>query len=130
MKKSFLSILIVLIIFSIVPTQSMCLSLDDITGGATGFLDAGTGKDADENPIKTIEQGNKFKNLIKDMAGTATLIGIIFILIVGVYLGIKFMSDSTQQKAEVKESLVPFIVGAIVILGAWTIWRAFVVLLQ
>lgn len=42
--------------------------------------------------------------------------------IVGTILGIQFMIASAEEKAKVKETLVPYIVGCIVIFGAFTIW--------
>lgn len=41
---------------------------------------------------------------------------------VGIVIGIQFMVASAEDKAKVKEALVPYIVGCIVIFGAFTIW--------
>lgn len=49
-------------------------------------------------------------------------IGIIVMFIVGTILGIQFMIASAEDKAEVKKALVPYVVGCIVIFGAFTIW--------
>ena len=49
---------------------------------------------------------------------------------IGVYLGIKFMSSSADDKAKVKEALIPYIVGCIVIFGAFGIWKLLITLLQ
>lgn len=42
--------------------------------------------------------------------------------VVGIIIGIQFMVASAEDKAKVKETLVPYIVGCIVIFGAFTIW--------
>lgn len=42
--------------------------------------------------------------------------------IVGTIIGIQFMVASAEDKAKVKEALVPYIIGCIVIFGAFTIW--------
>lgn len=42
--------------------------------------------------------------------------------IVGIIIGIQFLIASAEDKAKVKEALVPYIVGCIVIFGAFTIW--------
>lgn len=42
--------------------------------------------------------------------------------IVGTILGIQFMVASAEDKAKVKEAIVPYVVGCIVIFGAFTIW--------
>lgn len=49
-------------------------------------------------------------------------IGIVIVFIVGTIIGIKFMIASAEDKAKVKEALVPFIIGTAVIFGAFTIW--------
>ena len=49
-------------------------------------------------------------------------IGIVVMVMVGTIIGIKFMTSSVEEKAKVKETLVPYIVGCAFILGAFTIW--------
>lgn len=50
------------------------------------------------------------------------IIGIVVMVMVGTIIGIKFMIASVEDKAKVKEALVPYIIGCAVILGAFTIW--------
>ena len=38
-------------------------------------------------------------------------------------LGIKFMAASAEDKAKIKESMIPYVVGCIVIYGAFFIWK-------
>ena len=38
-------------------------------------------------------------------------------------MGIKFITQSVDDKAKIKESMVPCIVGIIVSFGAFTIWE-------
>ena len=49
-------------------------------------------------------------------------IGTILTVIVGAVLGIQYMMASAEDKAKVKEKMIPYIVGCIVIYGAFTIW--------
>lgn len=49
-------------------------------------------------------------------------IGIVIMFAVGIVIGIQFMVASAEDKAKVKEALIPYIVGCIVIFGAFTIW--------
>ena len=44
-------------------------------------------------------------------------------MIVITALGIKFMLGSVEEKAKVKETLIPFTIGCIIIFGAYIIWR-------
>lgn len=43
-------------------------------------------------------------------------------LLVGTMIGIQFMVASAEDKAKVKEALVPYVIGCAVIFGAFTIW--------
>lgn len=58
------------------------------------------------------------------------IIGIILSVIVGGILGIKFMMASAEDKAPIKEALIPYIVGCVVVYGAFAIWRLVVIVLQ
>ena len=57
-------------------------------------------------------------------------VGLVVAVICGLILGIQFMMSSSEGQAEVKEKLVPFIVGCVVIFGAFGIWKLVMVLLQ
>ena len=45
-------------------------------------------------------------------------------------LGIQFMVGSVDQKAKVKDSLIPYIVGCFVIFGAFGIWKIVLTILE
>lgn len=49
-------------------------------------------------------------------------IGIALTVIIGGILGIKFISASAEDKAKIKESFIPYVVGCVVIYGAFGIW--------
>ena len=49
--------------------------------------------------------------------------GMVIAVVCGVCLGIKFMVSSTEGKAEVKELLLPYIIGCVIIFGAFGIWK-------
>ena len=65
-----------------------------------------------------------------NLAGLLTGIGIWVVLISGSILGIRFMLASPDDKAEVKKSLKIWLIGAIVIFGALTIWRTAISILD
>lgn len=50
--------------------------------------------------------------------------------IVGIIIGIQFMVASAEDKAKVKEALVPYVIGCVVIFGAFTIWSVVVNIMQ
>lgn len=72
----------------------------------------------DEDNINEIQLQDTSRFLYKILVS----IGIVVVFIVGTIIGIKFMIASAEDKAKVKEALVPFIIGAAVIFGAFTIW--------
>lgn len=87
--------------------------------GADGFENAGNSGDA---PTDEAEMKKSFQS----MFSLIYVLGMIIDIIVGAILGIQFMLASVEEKAEIKQSLIPFLVGSIVIFGSIGIWRAFV----
>ena len=55
---------------------------------------------------------------------------IIVAVIAGLFIGIKYMTGSVVQKSETKQLLLPYIVGCVVIFGAFGIWKLVVELLN
>lgn len=47
--------------------------------------------------------------------------------LVGTIIGIQFMVASAEDKAKVKEALVPYVIGCAVIFGAFSIWKVAVI---
>lgn len=50
-------------------------------------------------------------------------IGIMVAIIIAMILGIQFIVASADEKAKIKEALIPFVVGCFVAFGAFTIWK-------
>ena len=118
---SIISIFIVLV--SIFPnsvfaddTNRVFSSGDSWAFYAQDFLKASEGKDIGINK-------DKLNNASSDIYNTLTSLGMITSVIVGLILGITYMMASAEDKAKVKESLIPYIVGCTVIFGAFGIWK-------
>ena len=83
-----------------------------------------------------IESANKsgstdsMKGGINDIAGVLTGIGVALVVIVGVVLGIQFMMGGMEEQAKIKEALIPYAIGSIVIFGALGIWKIVVDILN
>ena len=56
--------------------------------------------------------------------------GTIITVFIGGFLGIKFMLASAEEKADIKQALIPYIVGCIVIYGAFGIWKIIITVLD
>lgn len=105
----------------------------DIINSADDFLNQGK-ETAEKGEISieledgketTISTPNDFqlKNLINDIFNILFPLGVAVTVIIGGALGIEFMVSSAEDKAKVKESLVPYVAGCIVIYGAFGIWK-------
>ena len=57
-------------------------------------------------------------------------VGIVLTVIIGGFLGIKFMLASAEDKAEIKQMLIPYVVGCIVVYGAFGIWKLIITILD
>lgn len=130
MKKSIviklmLNILLFIIIFSQVNIVFAAgdQSVSGIVEGGSAFIDTG---EKQESPITT----GKTDDLTQDLYNILLFAGIVIAVIIGIILGIQFMTGSVEQKAKVKDALVPYIVGCIVIFGAFGIWKLVVTILK
>ena len=105
-------ICIFFIIISIFPNKSSAGWAKD----AQKFLNASEGENigVETNTLK--EASDSIYNLLSS-------IGMIISVVVGIVLGITFMMASAEDKAIVKEALIPYIVGCVVVFGAFGIWK-------
>ncbi len=94
--------------------------LSQIISGGDEFMEKGSTSSG------IIFDKEKMKNTSNTIANILIAIGTVIAVIVSSILGIKFMIGSVEEKAQIKEALVPFIIGCIVIFGAFTIWKIFV----
>ena len=145
-KKIFSSIFLIIIalfylttnVQAALPTQSTITSdgggqsapeetgttASDIITGADDFIQSGV---SDENP--TINDSD-LKNMSDLLYNILLIIAIIVAVIVGLVIAIQFITGSVAQKAKVKETLIPYIAGCIVIFGAFGIWKLVVGILN
>ena len=125
-KNDFLVILIsflgIVLIFS--STTFCYASLGEIITGADDFIHNGV---ADNS--YTIE-GNHLQSMSDLLYNTLFIIAIVVAVIIGMIIAIQFMTASASEKAKVKETLVPYVAGCIVIFGAFGIWKLIVELLS
>lgn len=59
-----------------------------------------------------------------NIVSIVTTIGIIVAVVVLLVLGIKYMMGSASEKAEYKKTMIPYLVGALLIFGASAIAKA------
>lgn len=69
------------------------------------------------------EVPEKFTNMVNIIATTIQTIGVILSIIVIGLLGIKYMTGSVEEKADYKKSMIPFLIGTVLIVAVGTIIR-------
>lgn len=104
-----------------VAVQSGTDSLDGVMKGAEDFL-----KDGSKNPVKE----EKLKETSNLLFNTLLGIALVVAVIVGMIIGIKFMVVSVDEKAKIKEQLIPYVVGCVVVFGAFGIWKLAITILS
>ena len=91
-------------------------SLSDVISGGDSFINAGQGGSAQ------IDKGS-LQNASSSIYNILLICGVIIAVLIGSIMGIKFMIGSVEEKAEIKAALVPFVIGCIVVFGAFGIWK-------
>lgn len=128
MKKMLFKICLItlLVLCSLSLYSTTCMadsSLDDIMNNGNSFLNTGS-------ESSTMIDQNDLKSLSNLISGVLLTIAIGVTVITGAIMGLNFITQSIEEKAKVKESMVPWIIGIIVSFGAFTIWEVAVNLFQ
>ncbi len=77
---------------------------------------------------KTLQDGadTTIENIGSTILTIITNVGMILAVIIVAVLGIKYMMGSTEEKAEYKKSMIPYLVGAVLVFGASAVGKAVV----
>ena len=126
MKKiAYIIIFIVLILALFMQVNSVqATSITNIAGSADNFVNSG--KTGADNAIN----GQILNNTSSLIYNTLLIVGTCIAVLIAAVLGIKFITGSVEQKVKIKEALVPFLVGCIVIFSAFGIWRLVITVLR
>lgn len=96
----------------------------EIIDGAGQFVKIG-----ESNADSKLTTG-ELQNLSNTLYNILLVVGIIIAIVVGLVMGIKFIMGGIEEKAEIKAMVIPYIIGCVVIFGAFAIWQIVVNLLQ
>lgn len=66
----------------------------------------------------TTSGASKVKSIGQKVVGIVQTVGSVAAVVVLVVLGIKYMMGSTEEKAEYKKTLLPYVIGAVLIFAA------------
>lgn len=67
---------------------------------------------------ETIQGSTEITTVGKTVVGIFQTVGIILSVLVLIILGVKYMMGSAEEKADYKKSMIPYIVGALLIFAA------------
>lgn len=123
-KKLLINIMVIFIIlFNLFIPNAYAGPLQGIVNNAQNFVNNGEngGNVINNNALK--EGSNTLYNVL-------LIIGIAVAFIWGIVLGIQFITGSLGEKADVKKNLIVYLVGCVIIFGAFGIWRLLLQLLE
>ena len=110
MKKTSKIIVALAIIFTILAIGVMSYAAD--AGTLLESLDGKTGV--------SVEQG-KITNLGNSIIAVVRIVGVVVAVVILLILGIKYMMGSAEEKADYKKSMIPYIVGAVLVFASTAI---------
>ena len=105
LKKISIFILIITLVIVLIPADSYALSLSDKQIDVNNF-----------NPGKP-EQSTRLNEIADIVIGFVYYAGIFISVGMLMIIGIKFMMGSLEEKAQFKETLFPYLIGAILLFG-------------
>ena len=114
MKKTMRIFSIVLMVLMLC---SACINVFAATVSIENMINSGT---MDQNSVTALETFGG--TLIKYITNAAMIISVVMIAA----LGIKYMMGSAEEKGEYKKSLIPLLIGAILVFGAATVAKIIV----
>lgn len=112
MRKRIVGGIVVILVIIMISSSVFAVAEDHTpTGGSSqslglGNLDSYKGTNADSDTLKL-----KANNIL----GIIQIVGIIVSVVILMAIGIKYMLGSVEEKAEYKETLKPYIIGAFVL---------------
>lgn len=117
-KKVFLVLILTILLIS----TTNIVQASGFIEGAQGFIKNGEAKEP-------IDLGN-YKETSDSVYNILLILGTVAAVIVGAILGLQFMVGSVEQKGKIKEALLPYFVGCVVIFGAFGIWKLVITILR
>ena len=101
------------LIFLPIKSQAESSSLDDVFTKADESLQS----------AESMIDENQLKDASNTLYNTLLAVGTVLTVIIGGIIGIQFLLASAEDKAKIKEALIPYVIGAVVIFGAFGIWK-------
>ncbi len=113
-KNLFIIILVTLVLCAFLPNK--IYAVDNIISSGKDFVNKGEEQD---NPIDE-EALRDTSSYIYNVLFT---IAVVLAFVIGMIIGIQFIMGSVDEKAKIKETLVPYVIGVFIIFSAFGIWK-------
>ena len=115
--KRILIILISILFILSIPIVSRAITFNQILTNGDSFLSAGS------SSITVTPAEGDLKNISNTVSNVLLTIALGVTLISAVVMAINFAIQSVEDKAKIKESMIPWIIGIAVSFGAFGIWK-------
>lgn len=130
-----LKILVIIFILQIIilPTYSNAASFwQEIFSSGDKFIQNGKNQAITNNAQTggTMLKDEEIRDANSDIFNALLSVGIVLTVLVGGVLGVKFMIASAEDKAKIKESMIPYVIGCVIIYGAFGIWKIVITILN
>ena len=113
-KKLLVIILIVIAVITYLPNK--ILAFDNVISSGNDFMNSA-------DPNKEVINQEKLKSTSEIIYNILFAIALVLAVGVGLVIGIQFIFGSVEEQAKVKETLIPYIIGVIIVFSAFTIWK-------
>lgn len=97
-------------------------AFDSIISAGKDFLNPEVPEGGSSTPIGTPSE-DKLQALSNMVSNVLLTIALAVTLLSAVIMGISFAIQSVEDKAKIKESMIPWVIGIIISFGAYGIWR-------
>lgn len=127
MKKIYIVLIIIMTLLFVSTTQNLVYAshtAGEVITDADSFINKG------QSGANSFIGQDKLKALSDTIYNILLVVGIVAAVIVGALLGIKFITEGVEGKAEVQKALIAYVIGCVIIFGAFTIWKIVVTVLQ
>lgn len=108
-------------LLSIILTIAVVLMTFAVPVFANNTVDVDTFTPGDLTATSIGASGTKIKNAGQKIIGAIQAVGMVVSVVVIAVLGIKYMVGSAEEKASYKKTMIPYLVGAVLIFGASSI---------
>ena len=116
LKKCIFVFLIMITVITYLPNIAFAKdSMDEVISDGKSFLASSDGG-------KAINE-DKLSEASKTIYNVLFTIAVVLAVAVGMVIGIKFIISSADEKAQIKETLVPYVIGVFVVFSAFGIWK-------